>query len=139
MRIYLTHCSFHKDDSLKGTGKLVVPEQLYTSEVLQRFVKRCKAKKVQWAIFSDLYGVWFPTEKHGWYEKSPSTVTQKEFNTLMNDFDTKLAKYNEVFFYYNPGRYHPLYARLLKSSKLAPRIKEITHLHEIEGGFIDVG
>lgn len=136
MRIYLTHCSYHKDDSLKGTSKAVLPEQLYTSEALQRFVTRCKQKNVQWAIFSDLYGVWFPDERHGWYEKSPGSVTNKEFAALVSDFDAKLAKYDEIFFYYNPGRFHPLYARLLKSSKLAGRIKEISHVSDIEGDIL---
>ncbi len=31
MRIYITHCGAKKDDSLKGTGRRVTPDLLYTA------------------------------------------------------------------------------------------------------------
>ncbi|RLI76514.1 hypothetical protein DRP04_12570 [Archaeoglobales archaeon] len=61
-RIYITHCSAKKDDCLRGTGIKVTPDKLYTATPLQRFVERCKEKGVEWAIFSDKYGVVFPWE-----------------------------------------------------------------------------
>jgi hypothetical protein len=87
--------------------------------------------KVNWAIFSDLYGVWFTNVEHEWYEKSPDTVTDQEFKNLLNNFDDKLEQYDEIWFYYNPGRFHPLYKRLLQETKLRERIRPFTHIGEI--------
>jgi hypothetical protein len=129
-RIYLTHCSARKKYYPKA--KKVSPDQLYASERIQRFMNQCKATGVKWAIFSDLYGVWFPWIRHKWYEKSPGEVTNDEFNVLLSDFDGKLKRFKEVRFYYNPGRFHPLYKRLLKKSRLLKRIRMFTHYWEVE-------
>jgi hypothetical protein len=51
-----------------------------------------------WAIFSDLYGVWLPDEKHGYYEKHPSKVTESEFTELLLTSRDKLKKYDTVYF-----------------------------------------
>jgi hypothetical protein len=131
MRIYITHCSAKKDDSLKHTGEEVTPDKLYTATFIQRFIKKCKEKQVKWAIFSDLYGVWFPDVKHEWYEKDPNTVTEPEFRKLLEDFEQKLGDYDEIYFYHNPGRFHRLYRRLLEETKLKDRIKLFSHLREI--------
>ncbi|MCM8829921.1 MAG: hypothetical protein NC824_02865 [Candidatus Omnitrophica bacterium] len=131
MKIYITHCSAKKDDSLKHTTKLTTPDKLYTATPIGRFMNKCKTEKVAWAIFSDLYGVWFPDVKHGWYEKAPHRVTEDEFKKLLEDFDQKLSNYNEIWFYYNPGRFHRLYKRLLSESKLKDRIKMFSHIKEI--------
>jgi hypothetical protein len=131
-KIYITHCSKTKDDSLENTGLAVLPEELYQSKVIQRFIKRCKKQKVDWAIFSDLYGVWFSGEKHEWYEKDPSKVSDEEFQKLVTDFDRKLEMYDEIYFYHNPGRFHSLYKRLIKESALRNRIKMISHLSDIK-------
>jgi len=131
MRIYLTHCSFTKDTSLKDTGKNVTPDVLYTSQHIQRFINRCKEKNVEWAIFSDLHDVWFPSEKHAWYEKDPAKVTEEEFQHLLENFDRKLQKYDEIYFYHNPGRFHRLYKFLIEKSSLHNRIHLISHLSEI--------
>ena len=117
-KIYITYCSAKKDDTLKNSDLEVYPEELYTSKRIQRFIEKCNEKKVKWAIFSDLYGIWFPKEKHKWYEKHPNKVTSEEFNKLLADFDLKLKRYNEVWFYYNPCRFHNLYDRLIKNSSL---------------------
>ena len=63
-RIYVTHCSAKKDDSLKNTGKKVTPDKLYTATPTQRFMNKCKEKRTNWAIFSDKYSIWFPSEEH---------------------------------------------------------------------------
>ena len=130
-RIYVTHCTRKKDERLRTTGEAVSPDVLYTAKPTQRFMAQCKAKGVRWAIFSDLYGVWFPEVRHHWYEKDPGTVTDTEFSALLGDFDDKLNSYSEICFYYNPGRFHPLYAQLLNRSALADRVMRITHLWEI--------
>jgi len=102
LRIYATHCSAKKNNSLKDSGEKVAPDELYTSRRIQRFMGVCKSKRANWAIFSDLYGVWFPTVEHRWYEKPPSSVTEKEFIGLLSDFDKQLRSYDEIWFYYNP-------------------------------------
>jgi len=130
-RIYLTHCSAKKDDSLRGSGKRVTPDKLYKSTPIQRFMNECKRKGVEWAIFSDKYGIVFLNQEIEWYDKHPSKVTDEEFKELLKDFDQKLAAYYEIWFYHNPGRFHPLYKRLLNESKLRDRIKLFTHLKEI--------
>ena len=133
VRIYITHCSAKKDDSLKNTDKKVTPDKLYAATPTKRFMKKCMEKKVSWAIFSDLYGVWFPDVKHQWYDKHPNEVTEQEYIALITDFDKKLQKYDEIWFYYNPGRSHRLYTRLLREVKLKDRVKRFTHIEEIWG------
>ena len=133
MDIYITHCSAKKMDFLKGSRKRVTPDVLYTATPLIRFVRRCKGKKVCWAIFSDLYGVWFPQDKKAWYEKSPDSISDEEFEGLVINFDKKLDGYKTIFFYHNPGRFHWRYRELIKKSRLKSKIKMITHLYEIGG------
>jgi len=131
-RIYLTHCSAKKDDSLCGTNKKVTPEKLYIAKPLQRFVKRCKDKGVDWAIFSDKYGIVFPQDKIEWYDKHPSKVKSEEFQILVNNFVQRLSRYNEIWFYHNPRRFHQLYKKLVeKVRSRGINVKLFTHLSEI--------
>ena len=131
-KIYITHCSAKKDDSFRGIKRKVTPDRLYTAIPLQRFVKRCKEKGVNWAIFSDKYGVVFPDNKIEWYNKHPSKVTPDEFKTLVNHFVQQLSRYDEIWFYHNPGRFHPLYKKLVdEARKRGLNVKLFTHLSEI--------
>jgi hypothetical protein len=93
---------------------------------------KCKEKKVNWAIFSDKYGVWFPSIKHRWYDKSPDEVTLVQFIRLVNDFEQKLQDYDEIWFYHNPGRFHHVYQMLLQVAKPEGKIIPFTHIDEIE-------
>lgn len=131
MRIYLTHCSAKKALTPKTTKGKLTPDQLYTSQKIQGFMKECKIKKVKWAIFSDLYGVFLPHEKRSWYEKHPDKVSKEEFEALVENFDTRLEKYEEIWFYYHPARFHPLYRSLLQNSSLKKRIKIFSKKQEI--------
>jgi hypothetical protein len=130
-KVYITHCSAKKDQSLKGKLKKVEPFNLYTATPTQRFMKKCQRTGVNWAIFSDKYGIWRSNEKHPWYEKNPNKVSDEEFKTLLNNFNTSLSEYAEIWFYYNPGRFHPLYEKLLKNTSLKSKIRKFTHLDEI--------
>lgn len=139
-RIYVTHCSAKKDDSLKCTNKKVPPDKLYTSPRIKGFIRICKEKKVTWAIFSDLYGVWFPDIRHQWYEKDPDTIVKNgkvidpvEFTRLVNDFNKKLLNYDEIWFYRHPyhKRVHCLYRMLLQETTLKEKIKLIGSIKEI--------
>jgi len=131
MRIYLTHCSGEKDDSLKCTGKKVTPDILYTSDRIRCFMNKCKEKQVEWAIFSDQHGVWCPKIKHEWYDKPPDKVTDPEFKGLLKDFNEKLRGYQDIYFYYKPGELHPLYKRLLEETTLKDKVTQFTDLGQI--------
>ena len=134
MRIYITHCAAKKNDSLKGTGRRVTPDLLYTARPTRWFMQRCKERGVRWAIFSDHYGVWFADEPREWYGDDvgdPNRVREPKFQELVKNFDERLQSCDEIYFYYNPGRFHPLYKRLLKDTKLRDRVVKITHLWDI--------
>jgi hypothetical protein len=128
VRIYITHCSARKCRSLRNTGKKVLPDKLYTSSRIQRFMRRCKANGVHWAIFSDRYGVCFPREKHPWYEKPPSEVSKAEYIALLHNFETRLRKYPEIWFYYHPARFHKLYRKLLRECCLRRHVRRFKNL-----------
>lgn len=134
MRIYITHCTSIKNDLYKGTNEKVTSDTLYVGTKIQRFINYCKRKNVKWAIFSDLYGVWFPNEKHEWYEKHPSLVTDSEFEQLVSCAKEKMKNY-EVYFYgnYKSHYFHPLYRKLVERlSKEGINIKLISKFKEIE-------
>ena len=65
------------------------------------------------------------------YEKDPDKVTELQFSNLVKDFDQKLKDYDEIWFYYNLGRFHPLYERLLRETLLKDKVKLFTHLSDI--------
>jgi hypothetical protein len=132
-RIYITHCSAKKDVSLRNSGRRVTPDILYIAAPLQRFIQRCKEKKVEWAIFSDKYGVVFPFDRIEWYDKHPNKVTDEEFQELVANFMRHLSHFDEIWFYYNPGRFHPLYQALIdKVRKRGAQVILFSHISEIE-------
>ena len=101
--------------------------------VSQRFMKKCIELGVEWSIFSDKYGLVFPHDQIQWYEKHPSSVTQSEKKKLFYDALVTLRQYDLAYFYYNPGRIHPLYETLVSEMQSKNRkIREITHLDEIQ-------
>jgi hypothetical protein len=115
MRIlYITHCSRDKDPELKTSGAVATPDRMYTLPSLQRFIRYCKAQGFAWAIFSDYYGVVFPHETIAWYNKPPSEVTEEEFTGLLESFITRLAGYDEIWFYQRAEDTHPLFQRIVE-------------------------
>ena len=130
-RIYITHCCAKKNDGLRDSGVAAQPQELYTSAPTVRFMSRCKLLEVKWAIFSDLYGVWFPSERHEWYEKPPNEVTENEFRQLLSAFDASLSPYEEIWFYHNPGRFHRLYRRIIADSRVNNHIHMFSSVYEI--------
>ena len=130
--LYFTHCCSKKDDSLKGTGKKVSPLKLYKATPTQRFMRRCIKTGVEWAIFSDKHAFVFPDDRIPWYEKHPNTLTYIEKKRLFDDAFEFLKDYNLAYFYYNPGRLHPFYRKLINEMRGRGRdIREITHLDDI--------
>ena len=69
--------------------------------------------------------------EYEWYEKDPDTVTQTEFQELLSNFETNLRTYEEILFYHNPGRFHPLYRRLTHETQLREWVRLFTHLKDI--------
>jgi len=134
MKIYITHCTSLKDSRFKGTNEKVTPDVLYIGKKIQRFINNCKKKNVNWAIFSDNYGVWFPYEKHEWYEKPPNLVTDSEFEQLVSSTKKKLKNYRAYFYgNYKSHHFHPLYRKLVdRLSNEGIDIKLISKFEEIE-------
>jgi hypothetical protein len=131
-RIYVTHCSKKKEDKYRRNGERVTADKLYTSAKTQTFINTCKTKGVNWAIFSDKYGIIFPDDKIAWYEKSPDLVSETEKKELLLDFLQRLEQFDDIYFYYNPGRFHRLYKSLLEqASKKLKGIHLITHISDI--------
>ncbi len=64
--------------------------------------------------------------------KNPSKITEKELGLLIKDFETRLNKHYEIWFYYNPGRLHKVYRELLEKSKSISKItrfpNKLSHL-----------
>jgi hypothetical protein len=131
MRIYLTHCSKEKNDSLQGVEKTATPDKLYVAAPIQDFMNRCLEKEVNWAILSDLYGVWFSEVEHQWYEKHPSTVTEEEYQKILKNFDQSLKLYDEIWFYVRPETFHSFYERVLTNTALKDKVKHFTDLKQI--------
>ena len=130
--LFFTHCCAKKDGRLKNSDKRVSPLQLYQAAPTQWFMKRCIELGVEWAIFSDKYGFVFPHDLIQWYEKHPNSVTQSEKRKLFDDALVALRQYDLAYFYYNPGRIHPLYKALVSEMQSKNRkVREITHLDEI--------
>ena len=132
MRIYLTHCSKEKEPSLKGTNIRVTPDKLYTGQGIQNFIQRCRAKKVNWGILSDLYGVYLPEEVHPWYEKPPDRVTSEEEKFVLQDVGHKLSAYSEILFFVRPETFHPFYKRVLSKTALVGKVQLFYDIDYIE-------
>jgi|SRR5438094_618631 len=130
-KLYVTHCSAKKASTFKRTGSRVPPDRLYISKRIQGFMRSCKMQGVKWAIFSDEYGLWFPHLKKKWYEKPPDDVTAEEFESLVRDFDKKVRRYDEVWFYHHPARFHKLYRGLLRKSRCKNKIVRFTKISKI--------
>jgi len=132
MRIYLTHCSKEKDPAFKEPGNIATPDQLYIETGIQQFMSRCKAMSVNWAVLSDLYGVYQSDDQYGWYEKHPNTVLPHEEEIIVQEFDRKLNHYDEIWFYIRPESFHSFYARVLKRTALADRVQTFKDLELIQ-------
>jgi hypothetical protein len=132
MRIYLTHCSKEKALAAKTSGLPLPPDELYTEEGIQLFMQTCAQKGVDWAILSDNYGIFFPAEKHVYYEKPPATVTSGEEAAIIAQFNDRLKDYDEIWFFVRPATFHPFYENVLKRSELAARVHLFQDISEIE-------
>lgn len=132
MRIYLTHCSKEKDPAFKEPGNTATPDQLYIETGIQQFMTRCKLTGVNWAVLSDLYGVYQADEQYSWYEKHPDTVLPHEEERIIQDFNRKLNGYDEIWFYVRPESFHPFYEKVLKRTVLAKRVQTFEDLELIQ-------
>jgi len=129
--IHVTHCSGEKDDALRGTGRAGTPDELYTSARFISFVRACREAGVAWAVLSDKHGVWFADERREWYEKAPEDVSESDFRGLVESFNGRLAGFERIRFYHEPGRLHPLYRRVIDASALRDRVEFFSDLKAI--------
>ena len=136
--LFFTHCSRTKDDRLKGTRVKVLPCDLYKAPFVQDFCKKCKCLDLPFAIFSDLHGFVFPTQRVEWYDKDPREILEDESakNALFEKALATLRQYEIAYFYHLPEtvrRLHPLYAALVEHlTRSGVRIVEITDLTKID-------
>ena len=131
MKIYLTHCCAEKSSVAKESGEGVTPDHLYTDPGVVDFMETCKRANVTWGILSDRYAVWLPDERHEWYEKHPDTVTQEEFDEIVNDFDTKLESFDEIVFYVRKASFHPFYGKVLDATTHSSKVRTFDQVGEI--------
>jgi len=136
--LFFTHCSGTKDDSLRGTGAKVPPCRLYKAPFVQQFCKKAQSLGVPYAIFSDLYGFVFSTQKIEWYDVSPEEITQdlsKKERLFLNALAT-LREFEACYFYHLPDHVRPLhrlYRQLVEEMrKNGINLIEITSLSEID-------
>jgi hypothetical protein len=126
-KIYLTHCSKEKDPEFALSGEKVTPDRLYTSEGIQQFIKYCNEHSHYWAILSDRYGVVFRDDHIKWYNQPPDTVTEEDYERLLQSFITRLSFFDEVYFYHRPGETHPLFARIVEAARaLGMKVNDFT-------------
>ncbi len=130
-KIYITRCSAEKDNSLKGTGEKVTPDNLYTSNRIQTFIEKCREENVDWAIFSDNYGAWFPDQKHEWYDKPPENVSHQEFKELVKSFEENFGEYDEILFYHNINSLPDLFLRIIDKVNVRDKVKLFTDKSKI--------
>lgn len=124
-KLYLTHCSAKKFKVTEAT----FPEKYYAATYLQRFIERCKKQRVSWAILSDRYGIVYPHNAIQPYDLHPSKAKIEELFVLVMTH----ISVNELVFYHNPNRIHPLYKELLQRiEQNGVTVTWITHLSDIE-------
>ena len=91
----------------------------------------CKQKGVHWAILSDNYGIFFPSDRRAYYEKPPASVTPEEELAIISQFEQTLSPYDEIWFYVRTETFHTFYERVLKMSAIASRVHLFEALQEI--------
>jgi len=132
--LFFTHCSMTKDDKLKGTGRKVSPCELYMAPFVQQFCHECKRLGLTYAIFSDVHGFVFPTDRIEWYDKSPTELLRNdaERKSLFDGAYSTLRNYSHAYFYHLPEEIrglHPLYRMLVDDmTSRGIKISEITDL-----------
>ena len=135
--LFFTHCSKTKDDRLKQTGEEVPPCKLYLAPFVQQFCRECEKLKLPCAIFSDLHGFVFPTDRIGWYDKNPTDVlhNEEERTSLFEKAYNTLRNYSEAYFYHLPEqihKLHPLYRMLVdEMTERGAKIIEVTDLSQL--------
>jgi hypothetical protein len=131
MRLYLTHCCKDKSETARLSGDSLLPDELYVDPAIQAFFQAVKQKGQTWGVLSDLYGLWLPPRREGWYEKHPDTVTTDEAEAIRQSFDEGLEAFTEVWFYVRKETFHPFYQSVLERSRWRDRIQCFESLKKI--------
>ena len=62
MKLYVTHCAKNKREGVHP------PDGLYVSRRIHQFISYCKERRLNWAILSAKYGLFFPEESKPKYD-----------------------------------------------------------------------
>ena len=130
-QIFITYCSWQKDDTIKDTGKTVRVEHLYTSPRIVEFIEKCKSAKVTWGILSDKHGICLEGQEYEWYDLHPESITNEEMAQLKEKVLQQLASFPKIFFYAPAGELHPVYRKIIDETPLKYRTRWISRLDEI--------
>lgn len=129
--LLVTNCS-----KTKGTvGDKAIPEDFYKGVTPQLLINFGKRNKLNWAIMSDLYGIYYPEEKLAFYDIGPDQVKEpKELGKLIGSRALE-RKYTRVIYYCSsPLRARP-YIRFLSHSGLKFVYVKKLRFESRKGGF----
>ena len=129
--IFITYCSWQKDDTIKDTGITVRVEHLYTSPRIVEFIEKCKSANVIWGILSDKHGICLEDQEYEWYDLHPESITDEEMEQLKENVVRQLACFTKIYFYAPTGDLHPVYRRIIDETPLKYRTHWMTRLNEI--------
>ena len=129
--IFVTYCSWQKDESLRGAKIKVRVDQLYTSPRIVQFIEKCKAEKVIWGILSDKHGICLEEQECEWYDLHPGALTVDEMEHLKEKIILHLACFSKIYFYAPNGELHPTYQKIVDETPLKHKTYWITRLEEI--------
>ena len=88
--IFITYCSWQKDEAIRDAKAKVSVDQLYTSPRIIQFIEKCQAEKVIWGILSDKHGICFEKQEYEWYDLHPGSLTADEIEQVLNYFYGKV-------------------------------------------------
>lgn len=127
--LFMTYCC--KDKAKISSDTMVTPSELYLSSRIQSFITVCNAKKFEWGIFSDFYGIVESHKKIHSYDKAPYEVTETDYHRLLEITIQKILPYDKVYFYYNADSFHALYRRLVADMQKYREVLLFDNLEEI--------
>ena len=113
------------------------PCKLYLAPFVQQFCRECERLRLPHAIFSDLHGFVFPTDRIGWYDKNPTDLLHNnaERIALFDKAYNTLRNYSVAYFYHLPEemrRLHPLYRKLVdEMTERGIKIIEVSDLGQL--------
>ena len=129
--IFITYCSWQKDEAIRDAKAKVSVDQLYTSPRIIQFIEKCQAEKVIWGILSDKHGICFEKQEYEWYDLHPGSLTVDEIEQLKVKVVQQLACFSKIYFYTPTVDLHPVYQKIIDETPLKNKTQWLTRLEEI--------